>query len=80
MKNNFKFLNDLNDDVSDDNEEIIDNEVTINIMDGFNSKNRQNIEKPPEISKENISNINSRISNYYDNINKLREKKNDIKI
>ena len=80
LKNNFKFLNDLNDDESDDNEEIIDNEVTINIMEGFNSKNKQNIEKRHEINKENISKINSRISNYYDNINKLREKKDDIKI
>jgi hypothetical protein len=78
LKNNFKFLNDLNDDESDENEEIIDNEVTINFMEGFNSKNKKSIEKQPEIHKENILKINHRISDYNDNFFKLGEKKNDI--
>ena len=65
IKNNLKFLSCLKDEESDYNEDIIDNEISINFAEGFNIKSKKVKEKQVEIPLENISriNTNSEISN-----------------
>ena len=75
-KNHLQFLDCLKDEESDFSEGIIDNEISINFVEGFNIKSKkikENKEKQVEIPLDNISRINteSYISNNFDNINRL---------
>ena len=72
-KTHLQFLSCLKDEDSDYSEGIIDNEISINFVEGFNIKSKKIKEKQVEIPLDNISRINteSYISNNFDNINKL---------
>ena len=73
IKNNLRFLSCLKDEESDYNEGIIDNEISVNFVNGFNSKYKNRKDKQVEIPLDNIDfsriNTNSEISN--DNMNRL---------
>ena len=72
-KTHLQFLSCLKDEDSDYSENVIDNEISINFVEGFNIKSKNIKEKQVEIPLDNISRINtdSYISNNFDNINKL---------
>ena len=72
-KTHLKFLSCLKDEDSDYSENVIDNEISINFVEGFNIKSKNIKEKQVEIPLDNISRINteSYISNNFDNINRL---------
>ena len=72
-KTHFQFLSCLKDEDSDYSENVIDNEISINFVEGFNIKSKNIKEKQVEIPLDNISRINtdSYISNNFDNINRL---------
>ena len=91
IKNNLRFLSCLKDEESDYSEGIINNEISVNFINGFNSKikSKKVIDKQVEIPLDNLNfsriNTNSEISN--DNINRLmfsktnkslKKDKNDI--
>ena len=81
-KNNIQFLSVLKDEDSDFSEGIIDNEISVNFVEGFNLKSKKVLEKQVEIPLDNISRINtsSFISDYFENINRLIfSKSNNIK-
>ena len=72
-KTHLQFLSCLKDEDSDYSENVIDNEISINFVEGFNIKSKNIKEKQVEIPLDNISRINteSYISNNFDNINRL---------
>ena len=72
-KTHLQFLSCLKDEDSDYSENVIDNEISINFVEGFNIKSKNIKEKQVEIPLDNISRINteSYISNNLDNINRL---------
>lgn len=72
-KTHLQFLSCLKDEDSDYSENVIDNEISINFVEGFNIKSKNIKEKQVEIPIDNISRINteSYISNNFDNINRL---------
>ena len=72
-KTHLQFLSCLKDEDSDYSENVIDNEISINFVEGFNIKSKNIKEKQVEIPLDNISRINteSYISNTFDNINRL---------
>ena len=72
-KTHLQFLSCLKDEDSDYSENVIDNEISINFVEGFNIKSKNIKEKQVEIPLDNISMINteSYISNNLDNINRL---------
>ena len=73
METHLQFLSCLKDEDSDYSENVIDNEISINFVEGFNIKSKNIKEKQVEIPLDNISRINteSYISNNFDNINRL---------
>lgn len=79
-KTHLQFLSCLKDEDSDYNEDVIDNEISINFVEGFNIRSKKIKEKQVEIPLDNISRINteSYISNNFDNINKLIFSKTNI--
>ena len=79
-KTHLQFLSCLKDEDSDYNEDIIDNEISINFVEEFNIRSKKIKEKQVEIPLDNISRINteSYISNNFDNINKLIFSKTNI--
>ena len=72
-KTHLQFLSCLKDEDSDYSENVIDNEISINFVEGFNIKSKNIKEKQVEIPLDNISRINteSYVSNNFDNINRL---------
>ena len=72
-KTHLQFLSCLKDEDSDDSENVIDNEISINFVEGFNIKSKKIKEKQVEIPLDNISRINTEscVSNNFDNINRL---------
>ena len=72
-KTHLQFLSCLKDEDSDYSENVIDNEISVNFVEGFNIKSKKIKEKQVEIPLDNISRINteSYISNNFDNINRL---------
>ena len=73
IKNNYRFLSCLKDEESDYAEGIIDNEISVNFVEGFNLQSKKNKESQVEIPLDNISriNTNSEISNNFESINRL---------
>ena len=65
-KTHLQFLSCLKDEDSDYSENVIDNEISINFVEGFNIKSKNIKEKQVEIPLDNISRINtdSYISNH----------------
>ena len=86
-KRNLRFLSCLKDEESDYDENIIDNEISVNFIEGFNFKSKKIKEEQVEIPLENISriNTNSEISNgniksLIKDINLMKKSKRDFEI
>ena len=79
IKNNLRFLSCLKDEESDYSEGIINNEISVNFVEGFNIKSKMIKEKQVEIPLENISKINTNSEMSNDNIcNLIFSKTNKI--
>ena len=79
IKNNLRFLSCLKDEESDYSEGIINNEISVNFVEGFNIKSKKIKEKQVEIPLENISRINTNSEMSNDNIcNLIFSKTNKI--
>ena len=86
-KRNLKFLSCLKDEESDYDENIIDNEISVNFIEGFNFKSKKIKEEQVEIPLENISRINTNsemssgnIKSLIKDINLMKKSKRDFEI
>ena len=70
-KRNLKFLSCLKDEESDYDENIIENEISVNFVEGFNIKSKKINDEQVEIPLENISRINTNSEMSNDNIQSL---------
>ena len=75
-KRNLKFLSCLKDEESDYDENIIENEISVNFVEGFNIKSKKINDEQVEIPLENISRINTNSEMSNDNIQSLINDKN----